>query len=118
MLAHSSPSVVGMVTRKGDTLAPYQATMTSAPNGFYNGGAFVSPASGQLIFNLRMSITDDAGTPIGLVGGGPFLAGLNDLLSKMTISGMEQEKYFSVGRQREAVRSWERLSSEEKEVRL
>ena len=40
-----------------------------------------------------MSITDDAGTPIGLVGGGPFLAGLNDLLSKMTISGMEQEKY-------------------------
>ena len=32
--------------------------------------------------------------------------------------GMEQEKYFSVGRQREAVSSWERLSSEEKEVRL
>lgn len=32
--------------------------------------------------------------------------------------GMEQEKYFSVGRQREAVRSWERLSSKEKEVRL
>lgn len=62
VLAHSSPSVVGMVTRKGDSLAPYQATMTSAPNGFYNGG-------------------------------GPFLAGLNDLLSKMTISGMEQEKY-------------------------
>ena len=84
VLAHSSPSAVGMVTRKGDALAPYQATMTSAPDGFYNGGAFVSPASGQLIFNLRMSITDDAGTPIGLVGGGPFLAGLNDLLSKMT----------------------------------
>ena len=40
-----------------------------------------------------MSITDDAGKPIGLVGGGPFLAGLNDLLSKMTISGMAQEKY-------------------------
>ena len=81
VLAHSSPSAVGMVTRKGDALAPYQATMTSAPNGFYNGGAFVSPASGQLIFNLRMSITDDAGKPIGLVGGGPFLAGLNDLSS-------------------------------------
>ncbi len=31
---------------------------------------------------------------------------------------MEQEKYFSVGRQREAVSSWEQLSSEEKEVRL
>lgn len=32
--------------------------------------------------------------------------------------GMEQEKYFSVGRQREAADSWERFSSEEKEVRL
>lgn len=42
VLAHSSPSAVGMVTRKGDALAPYQATMTSAPNGFYNGGAFSS----------------------------------------------------------------------------
>lgn len=41
VLAHSAPSVVGMVTRKGDSLAPYQATMTSAPNGFYNGGAEV-----------------------------------------------------------------------------
>lgn len=93
VLAHSAPPVVGMVTRTGDALAPYQATMTNSPNGFYNGGAFVLPASGQLIFNLRMSVCDDDGTPIGLVGGGPFLSGLNELLSKMSISGMENEKY-------------------------
>lgn len=93
VLAHSTPPVVGMVTRTGDSLAPYQATMTNSPDGFYNGGAFVSPASGQLIFNLRMSVCDDNGTPIGLVGGGPFLSGLNELLAKMSISGMEQEKY-------------------------
>lgn len=74
VLAHSTPQVVGMVTRSGDSLAPYQATMTNSPNGFYNGGAFVSPASGQLIFNLRMSVCADDGTPIGLVGGGPFLS--------------------------------------------
>lgn len=67
--------------------------MTNSPNGFYNGGAFVSPASGQLIFNLRMSVCADDGTPIGLVGGGPFLSGLNDLLSKMSISGMTEQKY-------------------------
>ena len=35
----------------------------------------------------------DDGTPIGLVGGGPFLSGLNDLLSKMSISGMTEQKY-------------------------
>lgn len=93
VLAHSAPPVVGMVTRTGDSLAPYQATMTNSPNGFYNGGAFVSPASGQLIFNLRMAVFADDGTPIGLVGGGPFLSGLNDLLSKMSISGMENEQY-------------------------
>lgn len=93
VLAHSTPQVVGMVTRSGDSIAPYQATMTNSPNGFYNGGAFVSPASGQLIFNLRMSVCADDGTPIGLVGGGPFLSGLNDLLSKMSISGMTEQKY-------------------------
>ena len=93
VLAHSAPPAVGMVTRKGDSLAPYQATMTSSPNGFFNGGAFVSPASSQLIFNLRMAIYDDNGNPIGLVGGGPFLSGLNELLSKMQIAGMEKESY-------------------------
>lgn len=93
VLAHSTPPVVGMVTRTGDALAPYQATMTDSPNGFFNGGAFVSPASGQLIFNLRMAVYDDNNNPIGLVGGGPFLSGLNELLSKMYISGMETEEY-------------------------
>lgn len=74
VLAHSSAGAVGMVTRIGDALAPYRATMTSAPGGFYNGGAFVSPASKQLIFNLRMAIYSDEKEPIGLVGGGPFLS--------------------------------------------
>ena len=85
--------VLGKILLKGFLFALTQQETLPRTILFYNGGAFVSPASGQLIFNLRMSITDDAGTPIGLVGGGPFLAGLNDLLSKMTISGMEQEKY-------------------------
>ena len=40
-----------------------------------------------------MSVCADDGTPIGLVGGGPFLSGLNDLLSKMSISGMNEQKY-------------------------
>lgn len=52
VLAHSSPLAVGMVTREGDALPPYRATMTDSPNGLYNGGAFISPASKELILNL------------------------------------------------------------------
>lgn len=93
VLAHSSPNAVGMVTRKGDALDPYRQTMTSSKNGFYNGGAFVSPASKQLILNLRMAIYDDSGNPIGLVGGGPFLSGLNRTLAKVQVAVLENEQY-------------------------
>ncbi|MCH5186524.1 MAG: hypothetical protein J1F64_10460, partial [Oscillospiraceae bacterium] len=93
VLAHASPGAVGMVTRTGDALIPYRATMSDSPNGFYNGGAFVSPASGQLIFNLRMAVYNDDGEPIGLVGGGPFLSGLNKILDSLKPAGAENAEY-------------------------
>ena len=93
VLAHSSAGAVGMVTRTGDALEPYRKTMTGSPDGFYNGGAFVSPASKQLILNLRMAIYDDNGNPIGLVGGGPFLSGLNKTLERVQVSAFENEDY-------------------------
>ncbi len=96
VLAHSSAGAVGMVTRTGDALEPYRKTMTSSKDGFYNGGAFVSPASKQLILNLRMAIYDDEGNPIGLVGGGPFLSGLNETLERVQVSAFENEEYAIV----------------------
>ncbi len=93
VLAHSSPGAVGMVTRTGDSLEPYRATMTGSPDGFYDGGAFTSPASGQLIFNLRMAVYNDAGDPIGIVGGGPFISGLNKLLEAAELHGQDTEQY-------------------------
>lgn len=94
VLAHSNPSAVGMVTRKGDELDPYRQTMTNSSDGFYNGGAFVSPASKMLILNLRMAVYDDDGrTPIGLVGGGPFLSSLNDLLAQQKTTSFDSEQY-------------------------
>lgn len=77
---HSTPQVVGMQTRKGSDLPPYRATMTDQPDGFFDGGAFVSPASGQMILNLRQAIYNN-GRPIGLIGGGPFLIDLADYLA-------------------------------------
>jgi methyl-accepting chemotaxis protein len=82
-----------MVTRKGDALAHYQATMTSAKDGFFDGGAFVSPASGQLILNLRMAIYGDDGKPIGLIGGGPFLSEMNEVLGTIDLKSVSDEQY-------------------------
>lgn len=94
VLAHSSPGAVGMTTRSGDGLPPYQATMTDQPDGFYNGGVFVSPASGQIILNLRQAIYDkDGKTPIGLVGGGPFVNGLGTVLDEYKVEGLESARY-------------------------
>lgn len=78
---HSTPQVVGMQTRKGDDLPPYRETMTSQKDGFFDGGAFVSPASKQMILNLRQAIYNNAGRPIGLIGGGPFLTELSGYLA-------------------------------------
>lgn len=78
---HSTPPVVGMQTRTGDALPPYRETMTSQPDGFFDGGAFVSPASGQMILNLRQAVYNDAGQPVGLIGGGPFLTSLSTYLA-------------------------------------
>lgn len=94
VLAHSSPGAVGMTTRSGDGLPPYQATMTDQPDGFYNGGVFVSPASGQIILNMRQAIYDkDGKTPIGLVGGGPFVNGLGTVLDEYKVEGLENARY-------------------------
>lgn len=96
VLAHSTPQVVGMVTRKGDELDPYRKTMTDTADGFYNGGAFMSPASKQLIFNLRMAVYDENNDPIGLVGGGPFLTGMNKLFENTNISGVDNTEFAIV----------------------
>ena len=93
VLAHSNADAVGMVTRKDDTIEPYRESMTSQPEGFFNGGAFVSPASGKLILNLRMALYDNSGNPIGLVGGGPFLTGMNEILDKLEVSSLENAEY-------------------------
>lgn len=93
VLAHSNPGAVGMVTREGAGLASYQQSMLSAADGFYNGGAFMSPASGTLILNLRMAVFGDDGQPVGLVGGGPFLASMNPLFENLEVPGLEQMEF-------------------------
>lgn len=96
VLAHSTPQVVGMTTREGDALPPYQATMSESPDGFFDGGVFTSPASGQMILNMRQGIQDASGNYIGLVGGGPFIKGLQEILDGQKVQGFEHAKYTIV----------------------
>ncbi len=93
VLTHSTPSAIGMVTRRGDRLEPYQKTMTGSEDGFYNEGLFLSPASGRMILNIRMMIRDEAGKPLGLVGGGPLISSLTKVLERFTVVGMQDEVY-------------------------
>ena len=90
VLAHSNESAVGMTVRPPEQLAEYRASMTYQPNGFCNGGVIMSPVSGQMILNLRKAIyAKDGITPIGLVGGGPFISNIEKELEKINVNGLE-----------------------------
>ncbi len=78
---HSNASAVGMQTRKGADLVHYRTTMTMHSDGFFDGGAFISPASQKMILNLRQCIYDENGKAVGLIGGGPFLTELGSELA-------------------------------------
>ena len=79
-----------MTVRPPEQLAEYRASMTDQPNGFCNGGVIMSPVSGQMILNLRKAIyAKDGTTPIGLVGGGPFISNIEKELEKVNVNGLE-----------------------------
>lgn len=95
VLVHSSESNVGMVLRPGEEADSYRKTMTDSEDGFYYGGAFVSPASGQMIINMRMAIYNDTDKSnlIGFVGGGPYVSDLGARLANFSVSGLEHVEY-------------------------
>ena len=83
--AHSNPGAVGLQTRSEDQLPAFFETMTtSKDDGLFDGGAFVSPASGQMIINLRQAVYDDKGNLVGYTGGGPFLTEFSNYLADVS----------------------------------
>ena len=95
VLAHTNAQVVGMITREGDPLKALQDAMTAA-DGVYNTGIIISPASKQQIVSLYRAVYNEAGKPIGLVGGGVFTKGLIEILDGLVINGMENTQYCMV----------------------
>lgn len=95
VLAHTNAAVVGITTREGDPLKALQDAMLAA-DGVYNTGIIISPASGQQIVSMYRAVFDEAGNPIGLVGGGVFTTGLIQLLDSLTMQGMNNAEYCMV----------------------
>ena len=95
VLAHTTAAVVGMTTRTGDPLKALQDSMLAA-DGVYNTGIIISPASKQQIVSLYRAVFDEAGNPIGLVGGGVFTKGLINMLDGLSMNGMEHFSYCMV----------------------
>jgi len=95
VLTHTNAGVVGIVTREGDSLKALQEAMLKA-DGVYNTGIIISPASKQQIVSLYRAVLNDAGQPIGLVGGGVFTNGLIGMLDELSIEGMSESKYCMV----------------------
>lgn len=95
VLAHTNAAVVGITTRKGEALASLQTAMLAA-DGVYNSGILISPASGEQVISIYRPCFDEAGNPIGFVGGGVFTQGLLDTLDALPKEGMKQLKYCMV----------------------
>lgn len=95
VLAHTNAAVVGITTRKGDSLKALQDAMIAA-NGVYNTGIIISPASGAQIVSMYQAVFDEDGNPAGLVGGGIFTTGLVEKLNNLSLNGMEHATYCMI----------------------
>lgn len=96
VVTHSNPKVVGMTTRKGDSLKQLQDAMTSA-KGLYDAGIIISPASQKLTLSMYCPVFDTDGTSIlGYVGGGPFCKKLESLLQKIEKTDKTNTEYSMI----------------------
>lgn len=88
VLAHTNPSVPGMVTRKDEALKSLQDSLLSS-DGVYNAGIIISPASQKQVISIYRACYDQDGKPAGLVGGAIFTSGLFGELRELPESGLE-----------------------------
>ena len=95
VLAHTNAAVVGIYTRKGDSLKALQDSMLAA-DGVYNTGFIFSPASGKQIVSMYRACLDDNGNPLGLVGAGIYISGLKEALDSLPVADLTQAKYYLI----------------------
>ena len=83
MVHHPNAALAGKPLREGDALAALQNSMLSAPNGVFNTGIMVSPASGENIMSIYSPIYDN-GQPIGYAGGAFYVQNIAEKISDVS----------------------------------
>jgi len=109
VLAHTNPSVPGMIIRKDDSLKELQNSMLNA-DGVYNTGIIISPASKEQVISMYRACYDGDGKPIGFVGGAIFTTGLFQELNGLPKNGLENSRFYLVN-----VKTIEYIYCDEKE---
>lgn len=94
VLTHTSKGAVGMVTRPGDSLAPFQETILAEPK-LTNLGIMKSPGTGAMILSMYYPIFEGQQC-IGYVGAGVFADNLMDSLLELNIHGLPNGEYVFI----------------------
>lgn len=94
VLTHTSKDAVGMVTRPGDSLAPFQSTILAQPK-LTNLGIMKSPGTGAMILSMYCPIFENQEC-IGYVGAGVFAGTLMDSLLELDIQGLPNSEYVFI----------------------
>lgn len=94
VLTHTSKDAVGMVTRPGDSLAPFQESILAEPK-LTNLGIMKSPGTGAMILSMYYPIFEEQKC-IGYVGAGVFASTLMDSLLELNIHGLPNTEYVFI----------------------
>lgn len=94
---HTSLDAVGMITRTGDALAPFQQTILAKPE-LTNLGIMKSPGTGAMILSMYYPVFVD-GECIGYVGAGVFASTLMDSLLELELQGLPNSEYVFINAQ-------------------
>ncbi len=96
ILTHTTPSVVGKITRPDETKRKQLHDAILATEGVYNTGILISPATGEQIISMYKAVREDDGSHIGLGGIGIFTSGLVDKLNALPLGNLSSAQYFLV----------------------
>lgn len=91
---HNQPEVVGIITRPGDKLAPFQQSILSKKE-LTNLGIMASPATGDMIISMYYPIFEEEKC-IGYIGGAVYAEDLMNELDKLPIPGQPSSEYVFI----------------------
>lgn len=94
MRVHTTPQVVGKITRPDEDRRKQLHDAILATDGVYNTGILISPATGEQIISMYKAVREEDGTPIGLGGIGIFTSGLVEKLDSLPLTGLDSANYY------------------------